>query len=1105
MFTKGATAVLPSNSLPSAPEYIVTTNESTLSSACFSTMGWKPQTCSEFLIVGIANESVIEIFPNSGSLHTPTKAYHPITIKLRKGETYFYIAAIENGVKMNLTGSVIRSKTEQSKFAVFAGNKMSGSTLKNRLNQNCNQLTDHVFEQLTPTANWGKSYIAIPFKKSKGGYFLRIVAQENNTHVRINNGAVLTLQAGSLTVHNVNSDTATYVQADKNISVAQFSKAPGCSEIPGSKSLFGNLSMVYLAANEQYTFEAMVNPVDHKIYNKADTLNKPEFYINILSKTADTAYFLINGIKPAQSNWIQKSLLSGYSYIQWPFDSTLLLKSSKGFIAYMYAYKRYEGYSMTIGAGHRLTKHNFIFDRFCKNDTSTFIAVQSDSIYGISWRMGNDPTLLSGDKVRYTFKDTGYYTVTMYSRLKSSNSFDTISKRIYIYSADQTPVLSNDTLICGQIGFIMACRNLDYYKSYLWNGGHPYYAQYIKNPGLYHVTVTERSGCSFRDSVVVSSKPRPRAGFISDSLICTNLNTPVQFINTSQHKDSIVSNVWTFGTGNPIDTAVDTLLHIFSKPGHYSIRLITESFPGCADTAVRKIFVNGEIKAEFSLSDTVACLKDNLFTLKDLSKSDTGQIGFHYWTFSDKSSISTTDSFTKTFNDTGYKTITLLVSNNFGCKDSISKQVQIYKDIQTQILVNDASQCQNKQDFDFTLRAPVNANSIRWYYENDSSLSTDLLNIRFKTTGLQTVYVIAGDKNKCIGRDSLQIAVNAVPFAGFTCSDTMACLRLNRFTFTNNSKISSGKIQAYKWLFGDGTTSLQKDPATKTYSDTGTFSIEMICVSDSACTDTTFKTIHIHPSVKLQIANILPVCLKDSSVFNAQFLSGSANARTAVWYFGDGASDSGLNQKHAYNGSGQYKARITTLSDKACKDTFDAPNNAIVNRLPLVSFTSMFKDGGQNNTLASFSNTSPSYRYLNWDFSAFGTATGSDTTLNLSDSVSLKVRLKVTDWNGCSNTEEKIIFIGSPISVYIPNVFSPNGDGHNDYFGPEGIEYAFNYTFTVYNRWGEIVFLSHQNGEKWDGSFMNDEVPNGVYIYTLEFRDFYRILHEAEGSFLLKR
>ena len=70
------------------------------------------------------------------------------------------------------------------------------------------------------------------------------------------------------------------------------------------------------------------------------------------------------------------------------------------------------------------------------------------------------------------------------------------------------------------------------------------------------------------------------------------------------------------------------------------------------------------------------------------------------------------------------------------------------------------------------------------------------------------------------------------------------------------------------------------------------------------------------------------------------------------------------------------------------------------------------------------------------------------------------------------------------MNVYIPNAFTPNGDGINDTFGIKG-EGSFEYNLAVFNRWGEKIFESQNPGQQWDGTYKNQPVQPGEYVYQL--------------------
>ena len=98
--------------------------------------------------------------------------------------------------------------------------------------------------------------------------------------------------------------------------------------------------------------------------------------------------------------------------------------------------------------------------------------------------------------------------------------------------------------------------------------------------------------------------------------------------------------------------------------------------------------------------------------------------------------------------------------------------------------------------------------------------------------------------------------------------------------------------------------------------------------------------------------------------------------------------------------------------------------------------------------------------------------------------------VNITDTNGCNSSDSITVIVDETISVYLPNSFTPDGDGLNDVFPPHGINITSNeYLFMIFNRWGELLFESKEPLEAWDGKYRGKLVPNDVYIWKLEYVD----------------
>jgi gliding motility-associated-like protein len=98
----------------------------------------------------------------------------------------------------------------------------------------------------------------------------------------------------------------------------------------------------------------------------------------------------------------------------------------------------------------------------------------------------------------------------------------------------------------------------------------------------------------------------------------------------------------------------------------------------------------------------------------------------------------------------------------------------------------------------------------------------------------------------------------------------------------------------------------------------------------------------------------------------------------------------------------------------------------------------------------------------------------------------------VTNEYGCVDTSVQIIWVKPEIHIYIPNCFTPNGDGLNDVFIPKGMGLSEEgYKMVIFDRWGEQIFESTELTRGWDGKVKNTNVlaEQGVYAYKIYVKD----------------
>ena len=109
--------------------------------------------------------------------------------------------------------------------------------------------------------------------------------------------------------------------------------------------------------------------------------------------------------------------------------------------------------------------------------------------------------------------------------------------------------------------------------------------------------------------------------------------------------------------------------------------------------------------------------------------------------------------------------------------------------------------------------------------------------------------------------------------------------------------------------------------------------------------------------------------------------------------------------------------------------------------------------------------------------------------------------------NGCIGVGEILVELERNRNIYIPNVFSPNGDDKNDYFGTfAGVGVKSINFIRIFDRWGELLFQTENlvpSGDPsagWDGTFRGKPVETGVYVYIVEvsFEDGIKLLYRGD-------
>jgi len=286
---------------------------------------------------------------------------------------------------------------------------------------------------------------------------------------------------------------------------------------------------------------------------------------------------------------------------------------------------------------------------------------------------------------------------------------------------------------------------------------------------------------------------------------------------------------------------------------------------------------------------------------------------------------------------------------------------------------------------------------------------------------------------------------------------------------------STGDRVAWFWDFGDGATSTAQNP-THIYTSAGTKQVMLVITDAIPCSDTIYHPIYVDSTPFLRlITDRFAICQGEMANFRLDYLE---PASKVTWNFGDGATwDQFDATAHSYSAPGKYWVTVT-VDYPVCAST-TATDSVVVSAFPVVNLgpDSVICLDGPGVVLTDINNANnPAMRFL-W---STGETTPSITAVHPGLH---SVRVSAGD---CATTED--VMISKDCYTDVPNAFTPNGDGSNDYFYPRQLlsRGVVEFSMTVFNRWGQKVFETTSiNGRGWDGRFNDKDQPMGVYIYQM--------------------
>lgn len=245
-----------------------------------------------------------------------------------------------------------------------------------------------------------------------------------------------------------------------------------------------------------------------------------------------------------------------------------------------------------------------------------------------------------------------------------------------------------------------------------------------------------------------------------------------------------------------------------------------------------------------------------------------------------------------------------------------------------------------------------------------------------------------------------------------------------------------------------------------------------------------------------------PLCI---NLTDASSLTGGTVISWA-WTWGASGNSTDQNPEICLNDPGQYSIGLTATGSNGCASTIMNVNMVTVNSLPVADFATPLSVSILEPTVQFTNNSENSTSWL-WDFGDINNPDNNSSNLEnpfhlYSEPGTYCATLHVKNDAGCVDSTQYCVIVEQEFTFYIPNAFTPDGDGINDEFYGKGQNIS-EYTMAIYDRWGNLIFFTDDLNKHWDGKIKNGEetVLMDVYVYNISIKEgVYKQYHNYVGT-----
>ena len=349
--------------------------------------------------------------------------------------------------------------------------------------------------------------------------------------------------------------------------------------------------------------------------------------------------------------------------------------------------------------------------------------------------------------------------------------------------------------------------------------------------------------------------------------------------------------------------------------------------------------------------------------------------------------------------------------------------------------------------------------------------------VAFTPTANGTYTVTGTTAAGCVGTDEVMVTVNPLPTvtAG---NDLSICEGAS-------ISLSGGGAATYAWDNGVTNGLPFSPPATATYTVIGT--------DINGCTGTDQAIVSV---TLIPVVSFVPDATAGCSPLTVNFTDQTTQGNTSQWIFGDGKTDvTNGTATNTYFGAGCFDVTLISTTPDGCVGQTVYPSLICVSQVPRAEFLPNPSILNPIEAYSTMQNSSVGATSYIWDFgdnSLISTQTSPTHIFPSAEAGTYQVTLIAINEFGCRDTSYATVIIEDQLIYYVPNAFTPDDDQFNPVFKPvftTGFD-PYDYTLLIFNRWGEVIFESHDAKVGWNGTYGEGGslVPDGSYTWKIDFK-----------------